>query len=215
MDKIKLVIVDDHEVVIDGIHFLLKDKDNIEIVGKAGCGEELNKILENQKVDIIILDIALPGKSGIEITEQLKVERPNVKIIIFSGQEDEKFMIKAIRAGASGFLPKTTLLEQLEDAIEKVYAGEVYLDYEIPDDLYFKLIRNEVPTDVNETVLSNREIEVLKLLVDGLLSKQIGDKLNISTRTVEKHKGNMMRKIKVNSTIGLVKYAIKTKIVEI
>ena len=214
--KIKVIAVDDHKVVLDGIMFLFKGNKSIELCAKLENKLQLFNYLKTNKPDIIILDIALQNDSGIEITKQIIKNNPSQKIIIFSGQENKNYVFESIEAGAKGFLPKTTILEELEEAILIVNKGKSYLSKEIPTSAYFDYINdNKKKEQIINANITEREKEVLILLSDGLMAKDIGIKLDISTRTVERHKTNLMDKLNVKTTVELVKFAIKTGIVEL
>ena len=215
-EKITVIAVDDHKVVLDGIMFLFKGNKNIELCARLENKKQLLDYLKSNKVDIIILDIALQNDSGIEITKQIIKKDPNQKIIIFSGQENKNYVFESIEAGAKGFLPKTTILEELEEAIINVNKGKSYLSKEIPTSAYFDYINdNKKKEQIADANITDREKEILILLSDGLMAKDIGKKLDISTRTVERHKTNLMDKLNVKTTVELVKFAIKTGIVQL
>ncbi len=220
MNKIKVLLVDDHQIVRDGIFALLIKEHDIEIVGEASNGDELFEKLKFIKPDIIILDISLPKMSGIEIASILKKDYPNIRIIVFSSYTDEETIFKSIRAGAKGFLPKDSMREDLVEAIEKVYQGFEYLSEKIPNTIIMDYIKKTGTKEdkYNNTKLGNltkREREILKLIADGLSYKEIGAELFISVRTVETHKNNILQKLELKSTIDLVKFAIKNDLIDL
>ena len=220
MDKIKVLLVDDHQIVRDGIFALLIKEREIEIVGEASNGDELFEKLKFIKPNIIILDISLPKMSGIEIAEILTKDYPDIHIIIFSSYTDEETIYKSIRAGAKGFLPKDSVRGDLIEAIKKVNQGFEYLSKKIPNTIIIDYIKNSEnkKNKYNNSKLSNltkREKEILKLIADGLSYKEIGEKLFISVRTVETHKNNMLQKLDLKSTIDLVKFAIKNELINL
>ncbi len=220
MDKIKVLLVDDHQIVRDGIFALLIKEREIEIVGEASNGDDLFEKLKFIKPNIIILDISLPKMSGIEIAEILTKDYPDIHIIIFSSYTDEETIYKSIRAGAKGFLPKDSVRGDLVEAIKKVNQGFEYLSKKIPNTIIIDYIKNSEnkKNKYNNSKLSNltkREKEILKLIADGLSYKEIGEKLFISVRTVETHKNNMLQKLDLKSTIDLVKFAIKNELINL
>jgi len=220
MNKIKVLLVDDHQIVRDGIFALLIKEHDIEIVGEASNGDELFEKLKFIKPDIIILDISLPKMSGIEIAGILKKDYPELRIIVFSSYTDEETIFKSIRAGAKGFLPKDSMREDLVEAIKKVYQGFEYLSEKIPNTIIMDYIKNSGSKDdkYNNTKLGNltkRERQVLKLIADGLSYKEVGAELFISVRTVETHKNNILQKLELKSTIDLVKFAIKNDLIDL
>lgn len=218
MGKIKLVLVDDHEIVRDGIKSLLLNSDNIEIVGEAANVDELFNLLIAHRADIIIMDISLPGKSGIDITKELSTKYPDLKVLILSMFTEEEFIYNAIKAGAKGYLPKNSKQEDLLTAITAIQNGEEFFSPLISKVLmnsYVKKIRNENNFENDQEKLSKREMEILQLVVEGFSNKEISEKLFISIRTVETHKTHVLQKLNLKSTVDLVKYAIKNKIIEL
>jgi DNA-binding NarL/FixJ family response regulator len=220
MSKIKVLLVDDHQIVRDGIFALLIKEREIEIVGEASNGDELFEKLKFIKPDIIILDISLPKMSGIEIAGILKKDYPDLRIIVFSSYTDEETIFKSIRAGAKGFLPKDSMREDLVEAIKKVHQGFEYLSEKIPNTILMDYIKKSGSKDdkYNNTKLGNltkREREILKLIADGLSYKEVGAELFISVRTVETHKNNILQKLELKSTIDLVKFAIKNDLIDL
>jgi len=219
MNTIKLILVDDHPVVRDGIFASLIKEKEIEIVGEASNGDELFSLLENNtKADVILLDISMPKQSGIDITAIVREKYPDIKILIFSSHTDEDSIFNSIRAGANGYLPKDAMRTELVIAIKEVYIGNEFLSESIPNTIIMKYInkaKNQTFSESKTDVLTKREMEILKNIAEGLHYKEIGKKLFISARTVETHKNNIMQKLHLNTTIELVKYAIKHKIIKI
>lgn len=212
----KIIIADDHQIVRDGISALLIKKREIEIVAEASNGEKLLNILKNLTPDIIILDISMPGKTGIELTKIIKTEYPEIEIIIFSSHSEGENVIKAIEAGAKGILPKNSVREELIEALETVYERREFISKYIPHSTFtnnIKAKKDALDAEQNiKNILSVREIEVMKFVVDGKTNKEIAKLLFISQRTVEKHKSNILHKLEMKSVVDLVKYALKNKI---
>jgi DNA-binding NarL/FixJ family response regulator len=220
MNKIKVLLVDDHQIVRDGIFALLIKEHQIEIVGEAANGDELFEKLDYISPHIIILDISLPKMSGIEIAGILTKDYPKIKIIVFSSYTDEETIFKSIRAGAKGFLPKDSMREDLVDAIKKVHQGFEYLSDKIPNTILMDYIKKtgsqeEKFNNSKLSVLTKREREILKLIAEGMSYKEIGKDLFISVRTVETHKNNIIQKLELKSTIDLVKFAIKNDLIDL
>jgi DNA-binding NarL/FixJ family response regulator len=219
MIKIKVMLVDDHQIVRDGIRALLLNEENIEITDEASDGEELFRKLLKHKPDIVIMDISLPDKSGIEISKEIQSLYPEIKVLILSMYNNEDFVFNAIRAGAKGYLPKNTSKKELVEAINSINEGHEYFSEEISDIILKSYVKKIQKTDdvVNNKIelLSTREIEVLKLFIEGKTNQEIADKLFISIRTVESHKNHIMQKLELKSIVDLIKFAIKNKIVEI
>jgi len=217
MNKIKLILVDDHQVVRDGLTASLMIYDDMEIVAEAANGKELFEKLDNYSPDIIILDIAMPDMTGIEICKILQKDFPEIKVIIFTGNENQESIFEALQAGANAFLPKETQREELAKTIYAVSKGDNYISNSISNTLIIDYIKKEqeISKYSKKETLSEREQEILKHIAEGLQIKNIASKLFISPKTVEKHKRNILDKLNLNSTIDLVKYAIKNKIIEI
>jgi DNA-binding NarL/FixJ family response regulator len=218
-DKIKLIIVDDHPMVVEGIRITLEGADNIDIIETAGDAEELFEILQTDQPDIILLDITLPTLSGIEITETLSAKYPSIKVIILSANQDEESIRSAIRAGAKGYLPKNSRRSELIDAINEVCHGEDYLGEKVSANIIKNYLKQAKSGENSFTKpkadLSERETEILRLLASGLSYKEIADRLFISARTVESHKNNIMMKLGLHTLTDLIKYAIKHGIISL
>ncbi len=211
--KIKIVLVDDHQMFRDGVKAVLMDEANIEIIGEFGNGKDLYDLLTSQTPDIIITDISMPDISGIEITKYVRKNFPDINILILSMHSNEEFITKALNAGANGYLPKDTSMNELLEAIQSIYKGENYFNKDISNTILKSLV-NKSSSTKNET-LTSREIEIVGHVVDGLTNKEIADKLYISVRTVDTHKNNVLHKLKLKSSIELVKYAIKNNLVNL
>jgi DNA-binding NarL/FixJ family response regulator len=219
MKKIKIILVDDHQLVRDGIKALLSGVSDLEIISEASDSKELFQQLTTLKPDILIMDISLPEISGIEITKTISKDYPDIKVLILSMYNSEDFIFNSIKAGAKGYLPKNTSRNELLEAIYAIQSGEDFYSESVSKTMLRSYIRratdDEKPTEKSNEILTTREIEVLKLYVEGLINKEISDKLDISIRTVETHKNHIMRKLGLKSTVEMVKFAIRNKIVEI
>jgi DNA-binding NarL/FixJ family response regulator len=219
MDKIKIILVDDHHLFREGIKALLSGYDDIEIIGEAADGKDLFSKLESLQPDIIIMDISLHGMSGIEITKKIYMDLPEIKVLILTMYNNEEFIFNSLKAGARGFLPKTTSRNEMLEAIHAINSGKVFFGQAINKIMLKSYVKRttdeEKPKDKPSEHLSAREMEILKLYMDGLINKEISDKLEISIRTVETHKNHIMKKLGLRSTVELVKYAIKNNIAEI
>lgn len=215
---IKIILTDDHQVVRDGIKAMLKDESGIRIIAEAGSGKELFELLKTLQPDVIILDIELPDMSGIDICTQLTAKYAQTGILILSMYTGEEFIFKAISEGAKGYLPKNTNREELVMAIRAIAAQHEYFSPVISEIMLKSYIqkaksRNAGSGDLSE--LSKREIEVLKMLAEGYPNLEIADNLFISIRTVESHKSHIMQKLEIHTTVELVKFAIRNKLIEI
>ena len=218
-EKIRIIIVDDHQIVRDGIGALLMKYDDIEIVAEASNGEEVLNILTKIQPDIVIIDIAMPKMNGIEASKIIRKDYPDVQIIIFSSHSEKENVAQAIEIGVKGILPKNTMREELVEAIYEVNQGKDFMSKYISPTTLFEYIKQK--KENKDTIselrnrLTDRELELLQLIVDGETNKEIADKLFISQRTVEKHKSNIISKLEMKSVVDLVKFAIKNKIVDL
>ena len=214
---IKLLIVDDYNIFRSGLKLILDNNENFEVVGEALNPNELFKLLENVLPDVIVLNLMLPHKHVFSIAKKLYKKYPDIPFILLTVGAEEFIILECVINGARGILWKESTPEQLITAINTVASGERYLD--IPESkITSKIIQHahnnkSVSNDFSE--LSEREQEVLKLFAEGWTYKYIGEKLNISPRTVESHKNNILSKLDLHSIVDMVKYAIKHSLIEI
>ena len=214
-DDVRVLLVDDHTIVRQGLRRILEEKD-IEVVGEAEDGRKGLEMARELEPDVVVMDISMPKLGGIEATRRIRKEVPNAKVIILTIHFDENYIFKALDAGASAYLVKETASEDLIDAIETVMSGEIYLCPHIPPKViksYKKLIKSGKKVD-EFSRLTNREREILQLIAEGYTSKQIGEMLFISDKTVENHRANIMGKLDIHDTAGLVRYAIRIGLVD-
>lgn len=218
MKKIKIILVDDHQIVRDGIKALLLNEPNISVIAEASDFAELSSCLNSKVPDIVLLDISLQGISGIEITRILKEKHPNIRVIILSMHINEDFIINAFQSGASGYLAKNTTQAELLEAIKNVYEIGEYYSPMISNILMKSTIRNiksETKERIDETVLTKREIEVLKMFASGFSNKEMSEKLFICIRTVESHKNHIMQKLGLKTQVEMLKFAFKNSFVDL
>lgn len=219
MSKIRIFLVDDHQLVRDGIKALLISAEELEILGEASSGKECFEKIAEAPPDILILDISLPDTNGIEITRRISAEYPGTRVLILSMYTNEDFIFNSVKAGARGYLPKNTSREELLEAIHTIYEGDEFFADSISRIMLKSYVRKAKEGDLaaqgGTVPLTTREIEILKLFAEGFINKEISDRLDISIRTVETHKNHIMKKLELKSTVELIKYAIRNKIVEI
>jgi two-component system response regulator NreC len=211
MTEIKLLLVDDHEVVRTGLRMLLEDQPEMKIVGEAENGASALRLTEELSPDIVIMDITLPDFSGIEATRRLKQDHPDLAIIALTIHEDEQYFFEMLQAGAAGYVPKRAAPEDLIQAIRSAFAGEIYIYPTLTKALvsdYLRRPKSETETSTFEE-LTPREYEVLEYLALGISNEEIGEILSISKHTVARHRENLMRKLELHSRTELVKYAIR------
>ncbi|KFF16791.1 response regulator [Flavobacterium hydatis] len=207
-DIIRVVLADDHVFVRDGIKSLLKNESNIEVVGEAADGLEALEIVINKQPDLLIVDIRMPHLTGIEVVERLREQNQSVKIIILTMHESEEYVLKSIKAGADGYLLKGSSKEEFLKALHTVAMGGKYFSGDISAILIKQLLNNNFNVDLRqssgeETMITRREREILKLLLTGKGNKEIAETLNISKRTAEVHRFNLMKKLKVKNLMEL------------
>ncbi|HUM50392.1 MAG TPA: response regulator transcription factor [Chitinophagales bacterium] len=217
MQEINVFVVDDHQIFLDGIVSLLDDELNIKIAGTAHNGKIAIEKIKNTKVDVVLMDINMPEMDGIEATKQLKLLYPTIKILMLTMHSEPRFIKECLEVGAKGYVLKNISKDDLIKAIETVYQDKSYLDTETQE----KLISSMSNTDEEDTrnydelaaQITQRELEILQLIALGLTSQDIATKLFISKNTVETHRKNMLAKLNVNNTAGLLKIAYKKGLV--
>ncbi len=214
--KIRVMLVDDHAVVRVGLRMLLESEEDMEICGEAQSASEAVVEAVKLKPDVILMDIGLPDMSGIEATREIKRVCPETAIVALTIHEDEQYFFKMLDAGASGYVPKRAAPEELLTAIRTAFAGEVYLYPSLAKLLVRDFLGQQsgLRAEVSEDDLTPREREVLALLAEGANNTEIGEKLNISPKTVARHRENIMSKLNLHSRTELVKFAIRKGIIE-
>ncbi|MDD2793019.1 MAG: response regulator transcription factor [Sediminibacterium sp.] len=208
---IRLGIADDHQIVIDGLRALLKEKDSVQIVCTANNGKDMLRLLEENKIDILLTDVMMPGMSGLELATLVNQQHPDIQIIALSMNGEGSVVEQLInQASIAGYLLKQTDAQELTAAIEKVYHGGIYF----PDNILHALeSQSRVREQISDAHLTQREKEIISLMEKDLSNKQIADQLNISIRTVETHRKNIFRKTGTNNVLSLVKWAYAHKII--
>lgn len=216
--KIKIYLADDHQVLLDGIQFLLKTIPDFEVVGFSLDGKDLYEEVIATQADILILDLNMPEKDGIEVIKEFAQRGIPCKVIILSSYDDLKLIKEVMRLGANGYLTKKCAGENIVEAIYAVRNEEDYFCKSVREKIFNLVTRDnqKVNKDFSlaNTLLTERELEVITLISLELSGKEISDKLFISTNTVETHRKNIMKKIGAKNTIGLVKYAIKNNLIK-
>lgn len=209
---INLLIADDHKLVLEGIQLMLEGVEDINIIGFAHDGKETLELLNKSKVDILLLDLNMPIMNGLEVCKVLKKKKSDVKIIILSMMDEVKLIQKLIEQGASGYLLKNSGKKEIVNAIREVYKGKKYFE----KDVLMQLLSNGNSSTKTRSLIpkiSKREKEILRLIMEELTSLEIGNKLFISLGTVETHRRNLINKLGVRNTAGLVKKAMEFSLV--
>jgi len=216
MDKIKILLVDDHQIIRDGIKLMLQDSDSVDITHEASSVAEALDILNTRhNIDLVISDISLPSQDGLQLLKKVKKSHENVRFLFLSMFIEESYALQAVEHGADGYLPKDVSVNKLVSAIEKIYQGDIYYDRKISDLIIKALINKNVKhysMGESSRALTKREKEILSLVIDGISNSVIAERLEISVRTVENHRANILRKVGVKNTAELVRYTLQNDV---
>jgi DNA-binding NarL/FixJ family response regulator len=216
MNKIKLFIADDHNFIIDGIVALLSSDEKFKVIGISNSGKDAIEKYKMLKPDIVIMDISMPEISGIEATKLIIADHPSAKIIALTQHDDSEYIVEFFKAGGLGYILKTANRNELTEAITTVYYGSKFISPGVSKIIMDNLVAPDQKNDAEkEMPLTRREIEIIKLISDDLTNNEIAEKLNISLRTVETHRRNLMQKLEVRSTVGLIRWALQHNIMTI
>lgn len=216
MSKIRLLLVDDHQIVRAGLRMLFMAEQDMEIVGEVSSGEEAIHAVRQLKPDVVLMDVVMAGMSGIEATRRIKEANSEVAVLALTMHEDEHYFFEMLNAGASGYVPKRAAPDDLVDAIRVVSQGNVFL-YPTLAKLLVKdfLQRAESGASPPGEELTAREQEVLTCIAEGLTNREIAETLVISAKTVDRHRENIMRKLNLHNRVELVKYAIEKGLINL
>ncbi len=211
MGKIEILIADDHAVVRDGTRRILEQEADLQVVAEAANGEEAVRLAGSSKPDVAIIDISMPKVDGIEATKQIKKLYPSIAVLILTAYDDDQFVFSLLEAGAAGYLMKSVRGNELTEAVRQVYAGESVLHPAIARKVLNRFVPapSEPAGQKSSEVLSEREIEVLKLATGGMSNQDIADNLCLSLRTVQAHLGHIFNKLQVSSRTEAVVHALK------
>ncbi len=214
MDKIKVLVVDDHAIMRDGIRALLNLHDDIEIVGEASEGNEAIQKAQELAPDVIVMDIAMPRMDGLEATRRITKQNPKAKVLMLTQHDNREYILSAIRAGSAGYIPKRALGSELVSAIRAIYRGDSFL-YPSAATALIDDYRQQTQTADAYDQLTPREREILKLIAEGHTSREIAEKLFISLKTVMGHRTKIMEKLGLRNRTELIKYAMRKGLVSI
>lgn len=213
MKELRVVLADDHALVRAGIRALLDHLKGVKVVGEAGDGLEALAIIRTTAPDLALIDLAMPNLNGIDATEKIRITFPEVKVIILSMYRGEEFVTQALRAGASGFLVKDAAASELEAALQTVARGEIYLSPVVAKTIIAASLRRPTDSPKAGEDLTGRQREVLRLIVQGLTTKEMAPLLGISSKTVEVHRAQIMDRLEIRDVPGLVRYAMRVGLI--
>jgi len=209
MNKKRILLCDDHAILREGLKILLSKQPDIEILGEAAVGEEIIELARKLSPDIIIMDISLPGMSGISLTKTIVQADPRIAVLILTMYNNKEYLVSALKAGAKGYLIKEGTIDEMINAINIVYKHQIYIDKRFGEDTIKEVLQKLKEKNLEESndILTPREKDVLALIAEGKSNKEIAAVLNISAKTVDVHRSNIMRKLDVHDAISLVKKA--------
>jgi len=210
--SIRIVVADDHAIVREGLKQILGAQADFQVVAEASDGHEALKRVRELEFDVLLLDMSMPGKSGVELIKQVRAEKPKLRILVLTMHEEHQYAVRAIRAGASGYLTKEGASAQLVTAIRKVASGGAYISAEVAE----QLALNAMPdaTAAPHERLSDREFQVFRMIAEGKSVSEIADRLNLSVKTVSTHKANVLAKMGLSTQGELIRYALENDLVE-
>jgi DNA-binding NarL/FixJ family response regulator len=206
---IRIVLADDHAIVREGLKRIVADVAEFQVAGEAADGTQVMQAVRELDFDILVLDLSMPGRSGMELIKLVKAEKPKLRILVLSMHQEMQYAVRAIKAGASGYLTKETAPAQLEQAIRKIAVGGAFISAEVAEQLALGAMPGGGGGALPHESLSDREFEVFRLLVAGDAVSDIAAKLNLSVKTVSTHKANLMHKLGLANPTEMVRYALK------
>ena len=204
---IRIAIADDHAIVREGLKRIVSSCEGMQVVGEAADGTEVMQRVRTLDIDVLMLDLSMPGRSGMELIKLVRAENLRLRILVLSMHQEMQYAVRAIKSGASGYLTKESAPAQLEQAIRKIAAGGAFISDEVAQQLALGAMPGSIA--VPHESLSNREFEVLRLLAGGISVTEIAGQLNLSVKTVSTHKANLMHKMNLANSTELVRYAIR------
>lgn len=210
---IKVLLADDHSIVREGLRKVLEDSNDIEVIAEAADGEKAVELTIEKKPDVAVIDISMPGMDGLEVVTRLSSYCPDIPVLILTMHEEEQYVIRAIEAGAYGYLTKQSAPEQLVAAVRKLYDGGRYLTEKASEALALRLIRGNTNKSLVES-LSMRELQVLRKLAMGSTNREIAVSYNISIKTVDTYRSRILKKLNLRNNADLSRYAIQNKLIE-
>lgn len=217
MNEIRVMLVDDHTILREGLRLLLSKQENIRIIGEASKGEDALRMAKELSPDLIIMDISLPDINGISLTRMITQADPRIAVLVLTMYNEKEYLISSLKAGALGYLIKEGTIEEMIKAINTVYRHQIYIDRKFPSSVVNEaLLRmKDENADESDDILTPREKDVLSLIAEGKSNKEIAAILNLSAKTVDVHRSNIMRKMDVHDAVSLVKKAYQKGFIKI
>ncbi|WP_319470048.1 response regulator transcription factor [uncultured Pseudodesulfovibrio sp.] len=214
-----IMIVDDHPLFREGLKAIVSRNEKFEVVAEAGNGKDGIRLAKKHKPDIVIMDISMPGKNGIQVIRELRNKLSDTKFLIISMHSEAEYLLEAFRAGATGYMIKESAASNLEQGLDTVARGELFLDSALSQEVVYRLLQDNAQ-DSSEaqdpySTLTAREQEVMRMLAEGLNAKEVAAQLYISPKTVENHRTNLMKKLDLHSSVELVRYAAKLGLIDL
>lgn len=213
MKPIRVLLADDHTLVLAGLRGLVTKLAGVEVVGEAGDGHDTLRLAETLRPDVVLLDIGMPGLNGLEVAQRLNKFDPAIRVVILSMHVSEEYVLRALRAGAAGYLLKDSAVAELEVAIRAVVRGETYLSPPVSKHLVDDYVSRTGGTADPLAALTPRQREILQLVAEGHTSKDIAQRLGLSYRTIETHRNQLMKRLGVTDLTGLVRFAVRAGLV--
>ncbi|MFQ5443159.1 MAG: response regulator [Nitrospinales bacterium] len=210
-NKIRVLLADDHAVLREGLKLILSETPDIIAAEEAGTGMEVLNIIRNSPVDVVVLDITMPEMNGLDILKQLKIEFPNLAVLVLSMFPEERGAIRFLKAGASGYLCKSGASDQLVKAIKTVYRGEKYFSPSLAQKMALALLDSDQPP---HELLSDREYQVMCMLGSGKTVSEVAQELKLSIKTISTHRAHILEKMKIENNAQLMRYAIENKLID-
>jgi len=214
-----IMIVDDHPLFREGLKTIISRDEKFVVTAEAGSGKEGMKLARKHRPDIMLVDISMPGKNGIQMIRELKESLPDTRFIIISMHSEADYIVEAFRSGAAGYMIKESAADNLIKGLDTVARGELFLDNALSQEVVFKLMQAKTESGGDDlepySTLTAREQEVMRLLAEGLNTKEVAGKLFISPKTVENHRTNLMKKLGLQNTVELVRYAARLGLIDL
>ncbi|MDE2598726.1 MAG: response regulator transcription factor [Rhodocyclaceae bacterium] len=209
---IRILVADDHAIIRDGLKQIIAFNSDMQVVGEAGDGDEVLQQLRKTPCDLLLMDLSMPGKSGIALIQQLKASYPKLVVLVLSMHQESQYAVQAIRAGASGYITKSMASQQLIEGIRKTARGGNFISAAVAEKLVQQIQQPE--NQLPHARLTSREFQIFQMLVEGRSVNEIADALSLSNKTVSTHKANIQQKMEIETTAGLVHYAMKHGLIE-